>query len=112
MKRSKIIGQGLVHALATVAYVGLVVKLINFVGNANVESEPSLLAPVAFLLLFMISAAITASLVFGRPLLWYLDKKKDEAVALAVYTVAWLFVAMLCVFSIVLVTLGFGNISI
>jgi hypothetical protein len=53
----------------------------------------------------MISAAITASLVFGRPLLWYLDKRKDEALALAVYTVAWLFVIMLSVFSVVLVNL-------
>ncbi|MDP3880892.1 MAG: hypothetical protein Q8Q32_01775 [bacterium] len=104
MSRAKVIGWALVHGLATAGYVYLVVSLISFIEKLPF-AEASPLAPVAFLLLLVTSAAITASLVFGRPLLWYLDKRKDEAIALAVYTVAWLIVILMKVFYFVLINL-------
>jgi len=50
----------------------------------------SVLSAVAFLLLFVVSAAITGYLVFGQPILYYLDGQKKEALGLLGYTVFWL----------------------
>lgn len=38
------------------------------------------------LLLFVFSAALTSMLIFGRPVLWYLDGKKKEAISLLTHT--------------------------
>ena len=53
------------------------------------------LGPVAFLLLFVLSAAITGALILGRPVVLYLENRKLEAVKLFLYTVGWLFVTTL-----------------
>ena len=53
--------------------------------------------PLAMLLLFVFSAAVTASLVFGKPILLYLDNFKKEAFKLLLYTLAFLFIAILIV---------------
>lgn len=41
---------------------------------------------MVMLLLFVFSAALTGALIFGRPILWYLDGKKREAILLFFYT--------------------------
>ena len=48
---------------------------------------PKILGTMSFLLLFVISAAVMGLLIFGRPILWYWDGKKQEAVALISYTI-------------------------
>lgn len=92
------------HALGVVAYVSGVAWFMNnaerlFGGQQN----PGWFGGVLFLLLFVISAAITGSLVFGRPVLWYLDGKKGPAVHLAVKTVLWL--AIFLVAGVIVLTL-------
>jgi hypothetical protein len=104
VKRQKIIGQALLHALATAVYVYLIVNLMDFMGHSNVENVP-IFVPIGFLLLFVVSAAITASLVFGRPVMLYLDGKKKDALAFAMYTIAWLIVVAILVFSIALTSI-------
>jgi len=47
-----------------------------------------LTAPIVMLSLFVFSAALTGTLIFGRPILWYLDGKKSEAISLFAYTLA------------------------
>ena len=59
-------------------------------------------ARVAFLLLFVLSAAITGSLVFGRPALMFLGGQKTEAVSFLLYTLAWLLAATVVLFAILL----------
>ncbi|MDD5164956.1 MAG: hypothetical protein PHG25_00230 [Candidatus Pacebacteria bacterium] len=54
--------------------------------------------PIAMLLLFVFSATLSGTIVLGRPILWYLDGKKKEAVMLFSYTLSLLFVAMSLVF--------------
>ncbi len=58
-------------------YFGTMVKL----GRVN-----TILAPIALLMLFVFSAALTGFLIFGKPALMYIDGKKKEAVALLGYT--------------------------
>jgi len=92
----------LIHAGATAAYVSLVVSGMMFAGNMiqGPDSDNIILVPIIMLLLFVTSAAITGSLVFGRPILWYLDGKKKEAIQLLVYTLA--FLVLILVFSVTL----------
>jgi len=53
-------------------------------------SMNNLVGPAAFLLLFILSAAVTGSLILGKPILMYLDGKKAEALKLFLYTLGWL----------------------
>lgn len=76
------------NALGVVAYTALVAWIMQSMGK--IEGEPSLLGPVAFLMLFVLSAAVTGSLVLGRPILLYLNGLKAEAVRLLLYTIGWL----------------------
>jgi len=63
------------------------------------------LAASGFLLLFVVSATVMGALVFGRPILWYLDGRKREAVELAGITIGGL--AIITV--VVLFTLALGR---
>ncbi|MFA4937084.1 MAG: hypothetical protein WC575_02215 [Patescibacteria group bacterium] len=52
----------------------------------------TLLGPVAFLLLFVVSATIVGLLVLGKPVTLFLEGFKKEAVRLLFYTVICLIV--------------------
>ena len=79
---NKIKKTALFNALATVAYVTLVGAFMSWGGQAQLGRGNFFLIPVALLLLFVFSAALTGYLVFGKPVLWYLDGKKKEALEL------------------------------
>lgn len=56
--------------------------------------------PIAMLMLFVLSAAITGSLVIGRPILLYLDGLKKEAVKMFLFTVGFMFAITVIVFAV------------
>jgi hypothetical protein len=98
-----VIKHALVNAGVTTAYILLVVALVF---NAEtifrgMEPEDNVFVGVAMLLLFVISAAVTSSAVFGRPILWYLDGKKREAVTLLGTTLFFLLIFFLLIISII-----------
>ncbi len=99
MKTKRIIGYGLLNALAAAAYVGLVALLIS---NANHVFGPGggVLVVSAFLLVFVISAAVMGIVIFGRPILWYFNGKKREAINLVAATITFLVVIVAIVFII------------
>ena len=55
-------------------------------------------SPVLFLMLFVLSAAVTGALVLGRPILLYWDGAKKEALTFFGYTLGWLFILILVAF--------------
>jgi len=59
--------------------------------------------PVAFLMLFVLSATIVGALVLGRPIIFYLDGMKKEAVKLFIYTVVCMLALTFIVFAVRLV---------
>jgi len=59
-------------------------------------------------MLFVLSATVVGSLVFGRPVYLYFEGKKKEAVALFLYTASFL---ALITFSVLLGLALFGNYS-
>lgn len=89
-----IIKTAILNALATFLYVGLVASSFFYMSKffGQTGKPDTILAPTVMLLLFVFSAGLTASLVFGRPILWYMDGKKKEAIHLLAYTLASLFV--------------------
>jgi len=80
---------GFINAFGVFAYVALV-SLVMSNGDRLFGKTDNFMSPIAFLLLFCLSALTVGSLVLGKPLLLYLDDKKKEAVALFLNTTAWL----------------------
>ena len=100
MKNSKLILYALLNALGTVLYVlGVALFMSNIESIfGKFEKPDDFRAPLAMILMFVFSAAITAELVLGRPILLYLEGLKKEAVRLFLYTLAFIFIAILIVF--------------
>lgn len=91
MKNSSLIKISLLNSVGVLVYVSLV-ALIMQNGEKIFGKMQNYLGPIAFLLLFILSAGVTGALVLGRPILFYLDGKKVEAIKLFGFTLAWLFV--------------------
>ena len=77
----------ILNALAASGYIGLVVALMNFVSQTQQNKPDTVFAPVAFLSLLTLSAAVMAYLFFYQPLLLFIEGKKKAAVNLFVQTV-------------------------
>ena len=86
--------QALVQASLATLYIVLVATFFYF-ANSIFGQEDTFVTPVAFLLLFVLSAAIMGALVLGRPVLMYLDNQKKDAIKLFGLTLAWLFIYMI-----------------
>lgn len=90
---NKIIKFAGLHAFATALYIALVASFLFYIPEmlSGPNTEDTVFIPIFMLLLFVFSAALTGSLVLARPILWYLDGNKKEAVSLLLATVACLF---------------------
>lgn len=84
-------------AAATVIYVGLVAWLMTNAEKIIGETK-TFLGPIAFLLLFVLSAAVTGGLILGKPVMLYIDGKRTEAIQWFILTLSWLFIMLLLVF--------------
>lgn len=96
MKKNLIL-LSLFNAIGVAVYIFLVSLVIQN-GEKIFGKMDSSWGPIVFLLLFILSAAITGFLVVGRPILFYIDGKKAEAVSLFLYTIGFLFVITAVVF--------------
>lgn len=92
---------GVLHGIAAMCYILLVVGLISLFPEGP-DPEPQILIPIAMLTLFTASVAVMAVLVFARPVLWYLDGRKKEAVTMLVSTIATLLVSAVVWFALLL----------
>ncbi len=102
MRKGEILRYALLNAFGTAVYVIVVVSLIYLAGHGALEEEKStVLIPMAMLMLFVFSAAFTGALVFGRPVVWYLDGKKKEALSLLVYTLGVFLIIIVALFFVI-----------
>jgi len=93
----------LIDALATVVYVALVALFLFYVPRMLTSfQQQSALVPIFMLLLFVFSAALTGIFVFGKPVIWYLDGKKKEALSLIGCTLLFIFLCTLVAFLVYL----------
>lgn len=74
------------NALAAIAYIVTIVLVMNW-GTKFAGGEDTLMAPIAMISLFTLSAAVMAYLFCFQPIKMYLDGKKKQAVDLFLKTV-------------------------
>ncbi len=89
-----IIKRSFLNALGTVAYITLVATVMRSLERFAGNEPDGFFAPVLFLTMFIVSAAITGGLVIGRPLLVYIRGERSEAVKLFLCTIGWLLLAL------------------
>ena len=94
--KNNLIKSSMFDAFAVALYVSVVAYLIQN-GERIFGKMQNFWGPLAFLLLFVVSAAIVGSIIFGKPVVMYLEGKKTEAVKLLSYTIMWLFAATIIV---------------
>ena len=86
----KIIRRAFIDSVATFLYIILIVSFIFSMQFFSGQKD-NIIIPISMLLLFVCSAAITGFLVFGKPVMLYIDGKKREAGSSFVYTLGILF---------------------
>jgi len=85
MENKKLVYYAVLDAIGTFLYVVLVAWFMSH-ASQFLGKEDNFMSPVVALLIFIISALVTSSLVLGRPIMYYLDGKKKEALKLFFYT--------------------------
>ena len=98
MKKSQIITSALINSLSTAIYVMLIAILLYSGEQGFFEKMNSAFIPIIMLMIFVFSAAFTGFLMLGKPVMWYLDNKKKEAVFLFFYTLAFFLIIILILF--------------
>lgn len=89
---NKLLGKlAVFHSLGVLAYVSLVALVMSYAEKIFGQAD-GVYAPVVFLMLLVLSAAMVGSLIFARPILMYIDGLKKEAVKLFLYTMISLLV--------------------
>lgn len=79
----------LINAIATALYIIAVGSFMYYGSLVKLGRVNTMLAPITLLLLFVFSAALTGSLLFGKPAQMYVDGKKKEALSLLTYTLTF-----------------------
>ena len=85
------------HAILVLLYTSGVAWIL-FNAQRLFGKVTSFWGPLALLMLFVVSATIVGTLVLGRPILLYLEGKKDEALRFFAWTVGWLAILTLGIF--------------
>ena len=78
-----------VYAVGIVVYITVVATIMQN-GEKLFGKDDDFMAPIAFLLLFTLSASVVGLLGLGKPVSLYLDGKKKDAVTLLVLTIGWI----------------------
>ena len=106
-----VIKYAVINSLGTAAYIVLVVSLIFSLGNKFSGGDETIFIPIAMLMLLVFSVALVGSLIFGRPIIWYLNGKKKDAVLLLVYTLG-IFLAITLIAFLLLILMMSGNVNL
>ncbi len=75
----------ILNALAATFYITIVTIVMNL-GSRYAPKDDSFLAPVAFISLFTLSAAVMAYIFVKEPLLLWFNGKKKEGISLFLHT--------------------------
>lgn len=93
-----IIKTALFNSFSTAIYVALVGSFFYLAQQKQFGDGQTVFIPIFLLMLLVFSAALTGALIFGRPVLWYLEGKKKDALLLLGYTFGIFFIITLLAF--------------
>ncbi len=96
MKNSKLVIYALADSLGVFLYVSGVAWFL-FNAEKLFGKMQDFWGPTAMLLIFILSALVTGSLVLGRPIYLYLKGLKTESIKLLFYTIISLFIITLII---------------
>jgi len=77
----------IINAFSASAYILLIAGTLDLVSRTQGSKPDTFFAPVAFLSLFTLSAAIMAYLFFYQPFQLFIDGKRKEAATLFLQTI-------------------------
>ncbi len=97
---AKIAKQGMLFSALAVLYITVVTTFMRHAQTIVGSDKDNAFAPVVFLLLLVVSAATMGMLIFGKPVMLYLDGKKREAIALVVSTIGSLAIILIFLLTI------------
>lgn len=103
MKKSDIFLRSLINSVSTFAYTFLVAFFMYNGEKIFGASEKSFLIPLVLLLLLIISASVTGTLVLWKPIRLYTEGFKKEAFCLFFATLIWLLVFASIVVALILI---------
>lgn len=92
-----------IHALLAYAYIVGIAAFFNLGVEKMFKNVPEFFGPIIMLSLLVLSAAVMAILVFGKPVLLYLDNQKKDAVTMLFYTLGCLAAVFVITVSILLI---------
>ncbi len=98
---TQVVKRAFIDAIGTFLYIVLIVGFIYSLQSSIPKADDIILIPIAMLLLFVFSAGFTSSLVFGKPVLLYLEGKKKEAISMVAWTLAFLLIFTIIVFILI-----------
>lgn len=99
----KLLGHSLRHALLAFGYIFCIALFFNLGLERMFKNVPEFFAPIIMLSLLVLSASIMGVLIFGKPVLLYLDNQKKEAATMLFYTLGWLAALLLLTITTVLI---------
>lgn len=101
MEKGKILAYAFMNSFFTAVYIIAISFFMNYIGS-YIEKSNDVFGMISILMFFVISAAITGSLVLGRPILWYFSGKKKEGVYLIVFTLGILIIIAILIFLLII----------
>lgn len=102
MTKGEIAKKAILNALGTAGYIVLVAHFFFYGSKIFGAGPDTVLAPITMLSLLVFSASLVGLLIFGRPVLWYWDGAKREAVSLLCYTLGAFLIITLAILSTLL----------
>ncbi len=100
MKKLNLREQAMMYSLFAFLYIVFIVFFMSNGAKIFGNDDGGILAPIGILLLLVLSVSIMGMLIFGKPVLMFLNGERKEAVKLVIYTVISLFTIMVLYFGV------------
>ncbi len=97
---NKLFKQSILYSVSALAYIVLVAFFMNNASRLFGNDDKGIMAPIAVLLLLVLSVSVMGVLMFGKAVLMYLDNNKKDAVKLVIYNIISLFIITIIYFGI------------
>lgn len=99
----KIREQAFINSLLAFIYIILIVLFMNNGAKLFGEDDRGILAPIGILSLLVLSATVMGILIFGKPIMFFIDGNKKDAIKLTTYTIIGFFIITVIYFAFMII---------